>query len=586
MKLTLEQSLQKGVAAHNEGRLKEAERCYREVLKTQPDNPYANHNLGVLSAAMGRLSEAMPLFRVAVDADPQIEQHWLSYIRVLIKLKQFEEANRATTHALESGVSSDVVESFYAEVRRASGQSSAAGPSQDQIDIILGHYRAGRLPEAERLANSITENFTEHPFGWAILGAIFQQTGRLDESLAAIEKSVELSPSDPSNHFNRGVVLKELGRLAEAEASYRRAIALKPDYAEAYTNLGNILKERHSLDEAESSYRRAITLRPHYANAHNNLGVTLQALGRLDEAAAALRQATEINPDYFEAHNSLGVTFQEAGRLDEAEASFKKAITLQPDYAEAHSNLAGMLQEAGRLDEAEISYQHALSLKPNLGISRHMLSALAGENTPRAPLDYVENLFDGVAEKFDSTLVGSLNYQIPKYIAELISCRDGPESLGSILDLGCGTGLFGIEIAQRCGRLQGVDLSTNMLRKAEERCIYEKLYKDDIASFLATEFLDFDYFVATDVFIYLGDLTDIFRLIRSRNKSHGNLVFSTEHLEGDGYALRPSGRYGHSKKYIERLCEEFGYELNHFETKNLRLEKDDYLCGGIYLLSF
>ena len=50
-----------------------------------------------------------------------------------------------------------------------------------------------------------------------------------------------------------------------------------------------------------------------------------------------------------------------------------------------------------------------------------MLCALTGENTAHAPLDYVENLFDNYAARFDSSLVDQLNYRTPKAIAELIA---------------------------------------------------------------------------------------------------------------------------------------------------------------------
>ena len=65
-----------------------------------------------------------------------------------------------------------------------------------------------------------------------------------------------------------------------------------------------------------------------------------------------------------------------------------------------------------------------------------------------------------------------MNYRIPKAIAELIAQNSDSDSVGSFLDLGCGTGLFGIEISQVCNRLEGLDISENMLRKAEDRGVF------------------------------------------------------------------------------------------------------------------
>ena len=98
------------------------------------------------------------------------------------------------------------------------------------------------------MALSMTQDFPDHPFAWKVLGALFMQTGRLNESLLANQKSVQLSPTDAAAHSNLGNTLKELGRLAEAEASYNEAISLKPDFAEAHINCVSYQHERLTRD--------------------------------------------------------------------------------------------------------------------------------------------------------------------------------------------------------------------------------------------------------------------------------------------------------------------------------------------------
>ncbi|SVC61917.1 uncharacterized protein METZ01_LOCUS314771, partial [marine metagenome] len=260
--------------------------------------------------------------------------------------------------------------------------------------------------------------------------------------------------------------------------------------------------------------------------------------------------------------------------------------TLKPDFVLAHNNLGIMLKDLGRLKEAEASLGQAIAFKPDYAEAKHMLSALTGETTKSAPRIYVENLFDYYASKFDTSLVDNLEYKIPKIIAEMLLRNHNDGSLGSVLDLGCGTGLAGVEIKQFCAYLEGIDLSNQMLEKARRKNIYDKLTHRDIVDYLASESLDFDYFISTDVFIYLGDLSTVFQLIKSRNKSGGKLVFSTENTDKDGFSLEQSGRYSHSKQYIESLCKRFSYKLCHFENLNLRKEKNLYIRGGLYLLAF
>ena len=81
MELTIEQALQQGMAAHEEGKLQDAERLYRVILQSHPAHPDANHNLGVLAVSVNKADVALTLFKTALEANPKIEQFWLSYIR-------------------------------------------------------------------------------------------------------------------------------------------------------------------------------------------------------------------------------------------------------------------------------------------------------------------------------------------------------------------------------------------------------------------------------------------------------------------------------------------------------------------------
>ena len=103
MELTIEQTLQQGMAAHKEGKLQDAELLYRAILQSQPLNPDANHNLGVLAASVNKAGAALPLFKTALEANPKIEQFWLSYIDALIKEKQFETASKILEQGKKEG---------------------------------------------------------------------------------------------------------------------------------------------------------------------------------------------------------------------------------------------------------------------------------------------------------------------------------------------------------------------------------------------------------------------------------------------------------------------------------------------------
>jgi predicted O-linked N-acetylglucosamine transferase (SPINDLY family) len=397
MEITIDQALHQGAAALKEGKVQVAERLYRAILQAQPNHPDANHNLGVLNVSVGKPLDALPLFKLALEAGPKVEQFWLSYAEVLIRLERLDEAKSFLAEASKSGVSSEKLDALNQQLqvnlpkdaskaakgqtlsekrkrsdekkkgkkRKAGGASSARGPSQDQVKRLIEHQQAGRFAEAEALAVSFTQQFPKHPLGWTLLSVVFAQTGRLRASLAPMQKVVELSAQDAKAHNNLGVTFKGLGRLDEAETCYRRAIALRPHYAEAHYNLGSALKELGRLEEAEASYKQAIVVISDFTEAWSNLGAVQQGLGRLDEAEISHRKAIVSKPDYAEAHYNLGLTLAGLGRLEDGEASYRRSIALSPDFARAHYNLGLLLERVGKIEQARSAFTRASALEPS-----------------------------------------------------------------------------------------------------------------------------------------------------------------------------------------------------------------------------
>ena len=300
MELTIEQALQQAVEAHKAGRLQDAERLYRAILQAQPKHPDANHNLGVLAVSVSKPEAALPLFKIALEANPSQGQFWLSYIDALIKEKQFDNARNLLEQGKKAGLAGEKVDALEAQLatsvlvqnpnsllptknptftqqrKKVSAKkekkensssdqknlNQAQSPSQAEVNALLENYQKGRYDLAENLAKTISQKYPNHRFGWKVLGAVFKQTGRLQDSLIANQKAVEISPNDAEAHSNLGNTLQELGRLEDAEASLRKAIAIKPDLPEAHSNVGITLKELGRLEDARTTVIKSIKIKP------------------------------------------------------------------------------------------------------------------------------------------------------------------------------------------------------------------------------------------------------------------------------------------------------------------------------------
>ena len=528
----MEHDLQQAVEAHKAGRIQDAERLYRAILQAQPKHPDANHNLGVLVGSLNKPEAALPLFKTALEANPSQGRFWLSYIDALIKEKQFDNA------------------------RNLLRQGQKAGLAREKVDAL----------EA-KLATSLLVQNPESPLP--------TKTPTFTQQRKKVSSKKEKKKNSSSNQKN----------LNQTRS---------PSQVEVNALLENYKKGQYDL--AENLAKDLTKKYPYHQFSWKVLGAVFKQTGRLHDSLIANQKVVQISPNDAGAHSNLGNTLKELGRLEDAEASCKKAIAIKPDYAEAHSNLGNALIELGRLEDAEASYKKAIAIKPDYAANlSHSIASLNGLNPVRAPDAYISNLFDGYANKFESSLVGKLNYRIPTIVANFLRPLISSANLHfDILDLGCGTGLAGEALIDVAKTLVGIDLSKEMLKIAEAKNIYTRLIQDEIHHALSQERgASFDIIVSSDVFIYIGDIKVISDQVYDVLKQGGFFAYSTEALlpASNGkedflpdYKLNLSGRYSHSSKYLLGLIDAKRFTLHTLELTQIRLEKGQPVMGYVVIM--
>ena len=160
MELTLEQALQKGVEAHKAGRVQEADRYYTAILKAQPKHPDANHNMGVLAVGVGKVEQALPFFKTALEANPNIAQYWLSYVDALIKLGQIDEAKSMFDKAKSNGAKGDGFDKLEEQLRLSSSKTSnTQEPPKEQVQPIIDLFNQAQLYQALEQADLLLQKF-------------------------------------------------------------------------------------------------------------------------------------------------------------------------------------------------------------------------------------------------------------------------------------------------------------------------------------------------------------------------------------------------------------------------------------------
>ncbi len=315
-----------------------------------------------------------------------------------------------------------------------------------------------------------------------------------------------------------------------------------------------------------------------------------QALAYLVESGAASGDAVEQRKRAcaIEAESAYKVarTALMAGRYDVAKRCYLKVLDLDPNHSDAIWGLAESCHGNDDVAESLHWYRAYLDRYPGDAEARHMVAALGyGPKPLKASDEYVRETFDHFAEDFDRQLLDDLDYCVPKLIYDLFlhACSEPHEGL-DILDAGCGTGLAGIAFRDHARQLVGVDLSTEMLKRAKERDIYDELIEDEISACFRSRPKAFDLIVAADVFCYIGDLSGTLLAAAVALRPGGHLVFSVESHAKRGFALTSSGRYAHKPAYIGKAAAAAGFlEVKGIED-SLRTEYGEPVRGYITLL--
>ena len=252
MELTLDQALQRGIEAHKAGQLQEADRFYTAVLKAQPKHPDANHNMGVLAVGVGKAHDALPFFKTALEANPNIAQYWLSYIDALIKLDRVADAKAMLEQASNKGVKGD----GFDKLEKKLGLKHKDDSAESKLQNLMALYNQKKLVQVFEEAQILTKQDANNLTLWNLMGASASQIGKFEEAVFAFQKAISINPKNSEAYNNMGIALKEQGKLEEAIQAYKKALAIKPDFAEAYGNMGNALQEQGKLVEAIEAYKK------------------------------------------------------------------------------------------------------------------------------------------------------------------------------------------------------------------------------------------------------------------------------------------------------------------------------------------
>ena len=571
--------LQKAVELHNQGNFNEAETIYRQILETAPENPIVLNLLGMVAQSKNSHNQAIELFYAAQKQNPKEPMYAFNMGFSLMRMEKFSEAESAFEKALE--LLPDFKEAAYysgvcAEKRGDYTQAEEKYKKALKLDSSYFEPKmalcllTGELKNLLLLDNEFPDNYLIK----ANISKKYFDDGDFETATAYAKASYELEPYDDEIITFYASLLLQTGKNDEAEQLFESALQINPKNVSALINSANISSRKNNPQKAEDLYRRALDISPKDFDAHLNLANLLFAQNRKAEALDEYREATIINPQSQALSRNLAALLCEEEEYEEALGLLFNVMNKEnsDDISVNIAETLTLLSYKDKETALKIAENWQKSMPENV-FAKHSFAAMKGETDDNNA--YSEQLFDAFADNYDEVLK-KINYSVANRIAELIENINGV-----VIDLGCGSGLVAANSRNLQQKFIGVDISAKMLEKAKMTGKYEKLIKSDISEYLRTK-PSADLFVAADVLCYFSDLREFFAAVKGHK-----LCFSVEALEDEkDYVLLASGRYAHSKKYVENLLAENGFDNIKCYEETIRYENGSPVKGYIFTAGF
>lgn len=167
---------------------------------------------------------------------------------------------------------------------------------------------------------------------------------RKDKAAAerALQRQIELFPSDVLALRHLAEVYSAADRYEEAEALLRALIERTPSFALARYGLAMVLLHDHRLPPALDEVDVLLAAEPTRLEYLNLKAEILARLGAFEVAAECFETLLAAHPENGGAWSAYGNVLRTLGRREDCEAAYKRAIALKSQVGEAYWGLANL----------------------------------------------------------------------------------------------------------------------------------------------------------------------------------------------------------------------------------------------------
>ena len=223
-----------------QGKLDQASRLLKQLLKSSPETADVYHYLGLIDYQQNRFKQAAQWLEKAIELDSSNAVFRNNFGLGLLACDQTQAAILQFSAAIE-------LDPAYAQ----------AWFNRGNAKCLLKDFQSGQSDYEKAIA--IDPFFAD---AYNNLGNLLRQLGKIDHAAQVFKQCLELQPAFYAAHNNLGLAQQAMADNDSALESFRTALALAPNYVEAHVNAGNLLQHKAAYADALIHYRAAYKLSP------------------------------------------------------------------------------------------------------------------------------------------------------------------------------------------------------------------------------------------------------------------------------------------------------------------------------------
>jgi tetratricopeptide (TPR) repeat protein len=368
------------------GRLAEAEKCANKAIKEGPRDPYVRILYAGVLEALGRPSEAIPVYQGLIDEYPAILESYLMLSRLQIDLRRYDTALEVLKKFVSNLPDEPIGHINLARLYEFLGKLPEAEKEyrwvfendpnlqEGSMELLRVLVQRNQTKKVKQVCERIIAKNPDNELARKVLSTVMIGENRLDDALKHLTalKSLESDPSE--TRFKVALIQIDKENFKEAERELNLVLATNPGHSEARYYLASLMAGSGRVDEALGQLALIRRQSELFSKAKTFAAVTANKSGRPAVAVELLGEAIEADPKNINLILYCANLLDALGRHKEMERRLRQALELKPDDAKLRIDIAIRLYKNGDTDGAFEEGERAIALDPNLANGLNFLA--------------------------------------------------------------------------------------------------------------------------------------------------------------------------------------------------------------------